>query len=82
MPIFEFRCLKCDELFEILIMNQNDNAEMCCPKCKAESFERILSNTSFNMGAPSGSNQTYSGPKSHTCSSGNCTTYDIPGPTR
>ncbi len=82
MPIFEFRCLKCDELFEILIMNQNDNAEMCCPKCKGESFKRVLSNTSFNMGAPSGSNQTYSGPKSHTCSSGNCTTYDIPGPTR
>jgi putative FmdB family regulatory protein len=82
MPIFEFKCLECNEFFEILVMNQEDETEMRCPKCKAKNFERVLSNTSFNMGAPSGSNQTCSGAQSHTCSSGSCTTYDIPGPTR
>ena len=81
MPIYEFKCLKCEEFIEMLIMNQDDEVELKCPKCGGEELERVLSTTSYNMGYGSG---TGAGAKSQTrtCPSGSCTTYDIPGHTR
>lgn len=81
MPVFEFRCLKCNECFEILVMQQDETVAMQCPKCSSEDFERIMSCTGYAMGDGSASGQ---GVKSQTktCSSGSCTTYEIPGPTR
>ncbi|MBW1835624.1 MAG: zinc ribbon domain-containing protein [Deltaproteobacteria bacterium] len=80
MPIYEFRCLKCQECFEWLVISKNDEVEMKCPKCKSEKFERIISSTNYAVDNPGGN----SGVKSttRTCSSGSCTTYEIPGPTR
>ncbi|MBW1812684.1 MAG: zinc ribbon domain-containing protein [Deltaproteobacteria bacterium] len=79
MPIYEFRCLECDSNFELLMVNQNEEVEMKCPECDSLNFERILSSTNYSMGSGPGANQ---GVKSQTktCSSGSCTTYDIPGP--
>ncbi|MBW2590256.1 MAG: zinc ribbon domain-containing protein [Deltaproteobacteria bacterium] len=81
MPIYEFKCLKCQEFFELLVINNDDEAELRCPKCNSKEFERVLSVTSFATGNSTGGNQ---GPVATTrnCSSGSCTTYDIPGPTR
>jgi len=80
MPIYEFKCLKCQEFFELLVIN-NDEAELKCPKCNSEEFERVLSVTNFPAGNNTGGNQ---GPAAttRTCSGGSCTTYNIPGPTR
>lgn len=79
MPIYEFRCLKCNSNFEFLLVNQDDEVEMKCPECNSLDFERILSSTNYSIGSGSEANQ---GVKSQTktCSSGSCTTYDIPGP--
>jgi putative FmdB family regulatory protein len=81
MPIYEFKCGNCHEFFEILIMGLDDEKTVQCPKCESESFERVLSSTNYAMdaGAPKagGASQT-----TRTCSSGNCTTYEIPGHTR
>lgn len=77
MPIFEFKCLKCNEVFELLTFGPDDT-EVSCPKCRSESFERVLSATNHSMGSGKGggvSSQT------RNCSSGSCTTYTIPGPT-
>jgi len=81
MPIYEFKCLKCEEFIEMLIMNQDDEVELKCPKCGGEELERVLSTTSYNMGYGSG---TGAGAKSQTrtCPSGSCTTYEVPGHTR
>lgn len=75
MPIYEFKCMKCNEFFELLVVN-NDEIEMKCPKCKSEDFERVLSTTNYAMGTGG-----RGGVKSETrnCSSGSCTTYEIPG---
>ena len=80
MPIYEFKCLKCEEFFELLIVNMDEAIEMCCPKCKSEKLEKIMSKTSHFIA--SGSESTDYSSQTRTCSSGNCTTYDIPGPTR
>ncbi|GBC63276.1 FmdB family transcriptional regulator [Desulfonema ishimotonii] len=81
MPIYEFKCLKCNEFFEFLVVHSDDEQEMKCPKCQSEEFERVLSSTNFVMNG--GGGQT-SGPKreERQCSSGSCTTYEIPGATK
>ncbi len=81
MPLYEFRCLKCQELFELLVMGQNDTVEMKCPHCGASDFERVMSTASYSM---TGGGGATAGPsaQSRTCAGGSCTTYDIPGPTR
>jgi len=81
MPIYEFKCLKCDEFFELILMNKNEEADLKCPKCGSEEFERIISSTNFSIGSGSG-NKTSVNAQTRSCSSGSCTTYDIPGHTR
>ena len=81
MPIYEFKCLGCGEYFEILVMQTEDRVEMKCPRCGDENFEKIMSASRYAMGSGSGANPGVSS-KTRTCSSGSCTTYEIPGPTR
>lgn len=82
MPIYEFKCNKCDEFFEILIIGADDKNSVACPKCASSSFERILSSTSYTMDGASGGQKTGGSQTTRTCGSGNCTTYEIPGHTR
>ncbi len=80
MPIYEFKCSKCNDLFEILVRNEQEEAEIRCPRCESNRFERVISTTTHTMGE-SGSSQ---GPNatSRSCGSGSCTTYTIPGHSR
>ena len=81
MPIYEFRCLKCNDCFESLVMNEEDQVELKCPKCDSGDFERVLSSTCYAMGDGGGKGAGASA-QPRNCSSGSCTTYDIPGPGR
>ena len=76
MPIYEFRCLKCNECFELLQMGGDDVAEARCPKCGSEEFERIMSAAAYAMGT----GKKGVSAQTRTCSSGSCTTWDVPGP--
>ena len=81
MPIFEFRCLECSNLFEKIFLSSDEKADIQCPECHSVSFERVVSKTSYVMGMGTGGNK----PKitSKSCSSGNsCMSIDIPGPTK
>ncbi len=84
MPIYEFKCLKCEEFFEVIVMGSTEEALKGCPKCGAEEFERVVSKTNFTMGSSGGG----AGPKAgvqtqeRTCSGGSCKTYTVPGETR
>ena len=78
MPIYEFKCLKCDECFEILFAGTQDTAELKCTKCDSQDVERVLSSTNFSVSGGNGS--TGACAQTRSCSSGSCTTYDIPGP--
>jgi putative FmdB family regulatory protein len=79
MPLYEFKCLKCNEFFELLVMKKGEEVEMQCPKCNSSEFERVLSKTSYAMGADAQGGQGPSA-QTRTCSTGSCTTYTIPGP--
>ncbi len=78
MPIYEFKCLNCNEYVEILVMNREDRqVEMKCTKCGGEALERILSTTSFAMGT--GGQKADTSAQTRTCSGGSCTTWNLPG---
>ena len=81
MPIYEFKCLKCEEFIELLFRNQDEEIEIKCPSCESEDLERVLSATSYSMGDGSQTTKRVTS-QTKTCSAGSCTTYDIPGPTR
>ncbi len=82
MPIYEFRCSDCSELFELLVVKQGEEVELTCPKCQSENFERVLSTTNFNMGSGGGNPSGGVRGQTRNCPGGSCTTYDIPGHTR
>jgi len=81
MPIYEFKCLDCNNTFEKLFFNSDENVNLSCPECKSELLERVVSESNYAMKAGSGERQTTVTTKS--CGSSNkCMTLDIPGPTR
>ena len=44
MPIYEFKCLICGHVFELLkLKKENEGLEMKCPKCSSAEVEKILS---------------------------------------
>lgn len=42
MPIYEYKCKSCDDVFEVLILRPSD-APQPCPKCGREDTEKLLS---------------------------------------
>jgi putative FmdB family regulatory protein len=78
MPVYEFRCLKCDEVFEILVIKNQDEVEMKCPHCGSGELERVLSTTSYSVGPGKGAS-TSPTVESRQCASGSCSTVTLPG---
>jgi putative FmdB family regulatory protein len=81
MPIFEFRCLECGDIFEKLFMNSNEQVDMSCPKCKSRSIERVVSKTNYALGGGAGGNQPKITTK-HCGPSNQCATLELPGHTK
>ena len=81
MPIFEFRCLECGNLFEKLFLNSDEKTDMACPECQSRSFERVVGRTSYVIGAGRGGKQPKITTKSCSPSS-QCTTLELPGPAK
>jgi len=79
MPIYEFKCLKCNDIFELLLINKSQSLKLQCPTCHSEDLERILSTTGYTIGSGSGT-RTGAISQERTCTGGSCATYDIPGP--
>ncbi len=80
MPIYEFKCLECEEFFELLVMKKDGDEEVKCPKCNAQSFERVLSATNYSTVQTGGGGGVTE--QTRACSGGSCSTYTIPGLTK
>ena len=83
MPIYEFKCSKCDSFFEVIVMGSKEE-DIGCPNCKSTEFERIVSKTNFAMGPSTSGPGAATGVQTQerNCSSGSCKTYTVPGETR
>jgi len=53
MPLYEYRCKKCNAVFEKLVLNPAWESGLECPSCKSKELEKKISNFS-NGGAESG----------------------------
>lgn len=83
MPIYEFKCLQCNEYMEILVLgNSSETMEMKCSKCGSVELERIISATNFTTSSGSSTGQSTALSQSRTCSGGSCTTWNLPGQDR
>jgi putative FmdB family regulatory protein len=74
MPIFEFRCEKCQEQFEELVLG--DDQKVICPACGSDKASKLLSACRFRNGDGGGDfGGSLGGGSSSSCSScsgGNC----------
>ncbi|MBE0426822.1 MAG: zinc ribbon domain-containing protein [Nitrospirae bacterium] len=78
MPIYEFRCLQCGHIFEILnLKKESEKVEMKCPKCGHKKVERALSRIGVIKSRSGGPTRTV-----RECGDSTCTTIEVPGPKR
>jgi putative FmdB family regulatory protein len=83
MPIYEFRCESCSQIFEHLAISSNDKFEAKCPHCGGEEIARVMSVSNCAMGdSVSGSAGAPGGVENRSCGSDSCTTITLPGHTR
>jgi len=68
MPIYEYRCKKCDRSFEAFVRPRRDKAE--CPSCHGRRLVRQMS--VFRSGAPSGRGAAESLAAAGRCSGASC----------
>ena len=48
MPIYEYKCLKCEHQFEV-IQRFSDNPVENCPECNKKSLQKLISAPSFRL---------------------------------
>ena len=48
MPIYEYKCLKCENQFEV-IQRFTDNPVESCPECNNKSVQKLVSAPSFRL---------------------------------
>ncbi|MBW1858194.1 MAG: zinc ribbon domain-containing protein [Deltaproteobacteria bacterium] len=53
MPIYEFKCNKCEKIFEQLIFSSDEEEKLACPSCGKRNTSRLMS--SFSSGTVSSS---------------------------
>lgn len=51
MPIYEFRCQKCNKEFENLLSSSSNDAlnEVKCPECSSDQVKKIISSSSYRL---------------------------------
>ena len=80
MPIYEFICQECKNIFELFAIKEGDLVEIKCPACYSENLERMMSKVTVTSGGNSGKKQT--SVENRSCSSGTCSTITLPGHTK
>jgi putative FmdB family regulatory protein len=77
MPIYEFICQECKNIFELLAIKEGDLIEIKCPACSSNNLERAMSKVTVTSGGNSGKKQN--SVENRSCSSGTCSTITLPG---
>lgn len=82
MPIYEFKCLECENYQEFLFKSSDEPVQLTCSQCGSQELERVLSTTRHVMAGSSGNPSAVSGPSvtNRNCAGGSCTTWNLPGP--
>jgi putative FmdB family regulatory protein len=68
MPIYEYKCNDCGQIFEILTTSGNSTEPVQCRNCQSAKVNKIISAGSFRRG--SGATLPSAAPKGCGCKSG------------
>jgi len=49
MPIYEYRCLKCQTIFQSLVLAKGEEAEQSCPQCGGKKLRKLISRVAYHM---------------------------------
>ncbi len=49
MPLYEYRCEKCENRFETLVLNSDH--DISCPKCESTNLEKLFSSFGVKSGS-------------------------------
>ena len=52
MPVYEYRCAKCDREFEVLVRSGRER--IACPKCRSKKVKKRYSVFGLNFGSSAG----------------------------
>ncbi len=83
MPIYEFQCESCGEVFEHLAMNHGEQLKAECPQCGGSELSRVMSSCASVISDSSGGGAQGATVQNRSCGKENsCTTLTLPGHTR
>jgi putative FmdB family regulatory protein len=68
MPIFEYRCSKCNTKFEVLHKSTQASEEVTCPNCNSNNNKKLLSTFSPSMNGRT----SYGTSEVPSCTNGSC----------
>ena len=54
MPIYEYKCNDCDNIFEILTTSSKPEDKVQCSKCKSDKITKLISTGSFKLNSGTG----------------------------
>ena len=43
LPLYEYQCLECGQVFEVLVQRVNSTTVPVCPQCRRDKVERLWS---------------------------------------
>jgi len=66
MPIYEFECGKCKNVFETLFTSRDDMSKVACPACNSKKTKKLMSTFGGKIGS------TSSGGGCGTCAATSC----------
>ncbi len=75
MPIYEYKCNKCENNFEEIVLKSDEI--VTCPNCKSNETTKLLSPSRHTSGGSDSPNSIPSAPSGggcSGCSGGNCST--------
>lgn len=71
MPIYEYRCSKCNTKFEIFLKSINEEVKPICPNCNSEEVSKLLSKVNSKVSGVGVYAKEYVD-SSYSCDSGSC----------
>jgi putative FmdB family regulatory protein len=70
MPIYEFKCKKCGNIFETLFFSLQEKRQVSCPACQSKRTARVMSIFGGKSGGASSATTGASSCSASSCSPG------------
>lgn len=71
MPVFEYKCAKCETKFEVFHKSTVNQEEVACPKCGSKEITKLFSTFAASVGT--------SHSHGDSCASGSCPAQSFGG---